>query len=567
MKKLKKQNHTKVALFAGAAALMALTPNTHAQSSVDALLNKLEQKGILTVDEAKELKTENQQDSAADLNKAMNSRFPMPDWVTSYKLYGDFRGRFDELTTDSPGAAALSAQDRMRLRYRLRVGMLVNMKDDLQVGFRLGSGDATGVGSQSSAGSPLSNNSTLQDIGTKKMIYIDAAYGKWTPINDGVWMLAATIGKMDQPFQVSQMVFDSDYTPEGGALQGSYKINDNHSLAVNGAAFVLDEMAASARDPFMYGAQAIWNANWTPHIGSSLGIGAFDIVNKQALGLSGGAKTLAAGTTTISGNLALSGSATATTVVALTVSGTLNVGDGTTLTAAGFHYLIQHVIDAVSDPDGVEQYRNTGTFHVIVISGTHVAILAALVPLWLAVFSMAKEPLGPKGWTGLILGIAGVAVLVWPHGSMRIHGGGLAAMVAAPLIWAWGTLHGKHHVHGGSLLTNVGIQMLTAALIGLAVAPFTGGFLRGPVTPKAIGAIAYLAAFGSLLAFSAYIYLAKAWPPAKMGTYAYLNPLVAVLLGSLILHEAFGPREILGMAIILAAVALVQLREKSVSKT
>jgi hypothetical protein len=289
MKKLKKQNHTKVALFAGAAALMALTPNSHAQSSVDALLNKLEQKGILTVDEAKELKTENQQDSAADLNKAMNSRFPMPDWVTSYKLYGDFRGRFDELTTDSPGAAALSAQDRMRLRYRLRVGMLVNMKDDLQVGFRLGSGDATGVGSQSSAGSPLSNNSTLQDNGTKKMIYIDAAYGKWTPINDGVWMLAATIGKMDQPFQVSQMVFDSDYTPEGGALQGSYKINDNHSLAVNGAAFVLDEMAASARDPFLYGAQAIWNANWTPHIASSLGIGAFDIVNKQALGLSGGA--------------------------------------------------------------------------------------------------------------------------------------------------------------------------------------------------------------------------------------------------------------------------------------
>jgi hypothetical protein len=289
MKQPKKQNHTKVALYAGAAALMALTPNTHAQSSVDALLNKLEQKGILTVDEAKELKTENQQDSAADLDKAMNSRFPMPDWVTSYKLYGDFRGRFDVLTTDSPGGASLSAQDRMRLRYRLRVGMLVNMKDNLQVGFRLGSGDATGVGSQSSAGSPLSNNTTMQDNATKKMIYIDAAYGRWTPINDGVWMLAATFGKMDQPFQVSQMVFDSDYTPEGGALQGSYKINDHHTLAINGAAFVLDEVAASSRDPFMYGAQAIWNANWTPHVASSLGVGAFDIVNRQALGLAGGA--------------------------------------------------------------------------------------------------------------------------------------------------------------------------------------------------------------------------------------------------------------------------------------
>ena len=188
------------------------------------------------------------------------------------------------------------------------------------------------------------------------------------------------------------------------------------------------------------------------------------------------------------------------------------------------------------------------------------AVLAALVPLWLAVFSMAKDPLGPKGWAGIVLGIAGVAVLVWPSGGVRIHTGGLAAMVAAPLIWSWGTLHGKHFVHGGGLLTNVGIQMITAAVIGLAVAPLTGGFLRGPITHKALGAVAYLALFGSVLAFSAYIYLAKAWPPAKMGTYAYLNPLVAVLLGSLILHEAFGRREILGMAIILVAVALVQLR-------
>lgn len=191
-----------------------------------------------------------------------------------------------------------------------------------------------------------------------------------------------------------------------------------------------------------------------------------------------------------------------------------------------------------------------------------VAVLAALVPLWLAVFSMAKEPLGPKGWAGIALGIAGVAVLVWPSGGLRVHLGGLAAMVAAPLIWAWGTLHGKHFVHGGGLMTNVAIQMLTAAVIGLVVSPLTGGFLRGPLTPKALWAVAYLALLGSLLAFSAYIYLAKAWPPAKMGTYAYLNPVVAVLLGSLILHEAFGPREILGMTVILIAVALVQLRAK-----
>ena len=197
------------------------------------------------------------------------------------------------------------------------------------------------------------------------------------------------------------------------------------------------------------------------------------------------------------------------------------------------------------------------------VSSGLTAILAALVPLWLAVFSVAKEPLGPKGWAGLLLGLAGVTVLVWPSGGLRVHAGGFAAMIAAPLVWAWATLHGKRFVHGGGLMTNVGIQMLTAAVIGAALAPLTGGFLRGPLTHKALGAIAYLALFGSLLAFSAYVYLARAWPPAKMGTYAYLNPLVAVLLGSLVLHEAFGLREILGMAVILVAVALVQLRSKA----
>ena len=72
------------------------------------------------MDKAKKLKAENQQDSAADMNKAMNSKFQMPDWVTSYKIYGDFRGRFDEQTTDNPGnkTTGLNAEDQIRLRYR-----------------------------------------------------------------------------------------------------------------------------------------------------------------------------------------------------------------------------------------------------------------------------------------------------------------------------------------------------------------------------------------------------------------------------------------------------------------
>ena len=196
MKKNRKLNYSKTALFAGAAALMALTPNAHAQSSVDSLLNKLEQKGVLTVDEAKALKAENQQDFKTDMDKAFNSKFPMPDWVTGYKLSGDFRGRFDDVSTD---IGAFSGHDNnIRLRYRLRVGLTVNMKDDLEAGFRLGTGDAPST--TTTGGNPLSNNTTLQGNASKKYIYVDTAYGKWTPIHNDDWKLSATIGKMISPF-------------------------------------------------------------------------------------------------------------------------------------------------------------------------------------------------------------------------------------------------------------------------------------------------------------------------------------------------------------------------------
>jgi polyhydroxyalkanoate synthesis regulator phasin len=86
----KKNKTTKLALFAGAAALAALAPQVHAQSS-DALIDKLVDKGILSSDEAKDLRDETDK----DFKTAVAAKTGMPDWVTSYKLYGDFRGRFD----------------------------------------------------------------------------------------------------------------------------------------------------------------------------------------------------------------------------------------------------------------------------------------------------------------------------------------------------------------------------------------------------------------------------------------------------------------------------------------
>jgi len=279
MKKTINQRTTpKVAIVAGATALMALTPNLHAQTSVDNLLNKLEQKGILTPNEADDLKAENATNSVADFNQAMNSRFPIPDWVTSYKLSGDFRGRYDEVSTDTPFTAG--HDNNIRLRYRLRVGLLVNMKDNLQVGFRLGTGDAPAA-SNTTGGNPLSNNTTLQGNASKKYFYVDTAYGKWTPINGDTWVVATTLGKMDQPFQESYMVFDPDYTPEGAALQATCNLNDQNSIVFNSAAFVLDQF--NTRGPFMYGGQAIWNAKLTPKLASAVGVAAYDIADKANL--------------------------------------------------------------------------------------------------------------------------------------------------------------------------------------------------------------------------------------------------------------------------------------------
>lgn len=189
------------------------------------------------------------------------------------------------------------------------------------------------------------------------------------------------------------------------------------------------------------------------------------------------------------------------------------------------------------------------------------ATVCAMVPVFLALFSGQRQ--GGRVWVGLGFGLVGVAVLADPfHG--QVHWLGLGALLLANILWAFATLHGKHHVkQHSSALGNTTVQMLTAAVLGCLLAPVTGGFTVGPITSKALLAVAYLAVFGSVIAFSAYVYLARVWPPAKMGTYAYLNPLVAVLLGGLFLHEPFTWNTGAGLLLILGGVALVQLRPRA----
>jgi hypothetical protein len=272
--------HFIILLLAGG-IVWGCTTQARAQAN-DALLNKLVQKGYLTKEEADDLKKE----SEAGFEKSYRTRTGLPEWVTSLKFSGDLRGRAEGFWTRNDSAAADNFNnDRWRMRYRLRFGAVVTLKDNLELGFRLTSGEGVGSGG-AFGGDPISANTTFQDNGSKKFIYVDQAYGKWTPFNYDQWKLSGTIGKMANPFETSTMLFDDDYTPEGVALQGLYNIHKQHALKFNAGFFVLDEIAQgedSDNDPFLLGGQFRWDAKWSDRIDSSLGVAMFAIIDEQSL--------------------------------------------------------------------------------------------------------------------------------------------------------------------------------------------------------------------------------------------------------------------------------------------
>lgn len=247
-----------------AAAMAALSAS--GQSS-DALLNKLVEKGILTTDEAKQLKAE----SDKNFTTAYAAKSGMPEWVTAFKLNGDFRGRFDSISPANDAAV-----DRNRWRYRARFGFVATLKEDFEVGMRLISGDVdSGV---TSGLSGLGSNQSFQNNASKKGIFLDQVYGKWTPLHTADWKGSATFGKMEDPFEFSQLGagmglgIDPDYTPEGGAVQLEYSLTPDQRLRWINGAFVLDELSASSSDPYFVGSQLRLESKWSKRVSSSVGI-------------------------------------------------------------------------------------------------------------------------------------------------------------------------------------------------------------------------------------------------------------------------------------------------------
>jgi hypothetical protein len=262
-----------------AAALYGM--NVQAQSS-DALLDKLVDKGVLSVKEANDLR----QEMDAGFRKSYQVKSGMPDWVTSLKINGDFRTRYEYFGSQNNsdiGNDGLNNNnafvDRSRFRYRLRFGMVATIKDNFEVGLRLTSGEANST----FGGDPISGNATLQDNGSKKFVFIDLAYAKWSFVNTKPLTESITVGKMENPFTFSDMVFDADYTPEGAGYNLTYRLNDVHTFKLNAGAFVLDEIGGDSLDPWLYGGQVRWDATWSKKIATSMGIAGLNIVNDQSL--------------------------------------------------------------------------------------------------------------------------------------------------------------------------------------------------------------------------------------------------------------------------------------------
>ena len=252
------------------AAVAGYCINGNAQS-VDSLLDKLVDKGVLSVNEANDLREE----SDKDFSKAYSAKSGMPEWVSALKLNGDFRGRYDGVFSENPAAV-----DRNRARYRLRFGVTATLSDGLEAGFRLTSSEPSGT----FGGDSISGNTSFSDNGSKKFVYIDMAYAKWTPIRTKEWTSSLTFGKMENPFVFpSSMMFDKDYTPEGLAVQLAHSVNDQHTLRLIGGGFILDELSATATDPVLSGVQARWDAAWSKHVSTSFGVAGFSINNRQEL--------------------------------------------------------------------------------------------------------------------------------------------------------------------------------------------------------------------------------------------------------------------------------------------
>lgn len=205
------------------------------------------------------------------------------------------------------------------------------------------------------------------------------------------------------------------------------------------------------------------------------------------------------------------------------------------------------------------------------------ALLIGVQPL----FFVLTEWAWPRGSrptfvtaTALLLGFAGVAWLAAPW-EQQTHGGlnlaGVIAILSACVFWAFGSIYSRHAKHGADPLLAAAVQMLTGGIALTLVAGLRGELTHidlAAISVRSWAAFVYLIGFGSLVGFSTFVWLMRHSTPARVSTYAYVNPVVAVFLGWAVLNEPVATRTIVASIVIIAAVVIITMeKNKSAAKT
>jgi len=198
------------------------------------------------------------------------------------------------------------------------------------------------------------------------------------------------------------------------------------------------------------------------------------------------------------------------------------------------------------------------------------ALLVAIVPLWMVLV----EWLRPRGIrptvsivAGVVVGLIGLVVLIGPRtlvGDGDVDRPGAIVLVVASLAWAAGSVYNRYGARPDSALMSTGLQMIAGSvgllLVGVGAGELGTLHLARVSSASWLGWL-YLVTFGSLVGFTAYVYLLRAVSPAKASTYAYVNPVVAVFIGWAIAGEPVTMRTLAAAAIILGGVAMITISQ------
>lgn len=189
------------------------------------------------------------------------------------------------------------------------------------------------------------------------------------------------------------------------------------------------------------------------------------------------------------------------------------------------------------------------------------SLVISTVPLFMVVFEVfvfKTAKISFIGFLGLVLGLFGVYYLISPNNVGNIDLLGALLVVGAALFWSFGSVYSKTINSKGTLITGIGIQMLAGGLGQAVISIMLGEYSDVNFTVNSTLALLYLIVFGSIVAYSSYIYVLSKWPATRVSTYAYVNPVVALFLGYFLLSEPLNSRIVISIAMILLAVFIVQ---------